>query len=260
MEGRGAFTIVDGHKMTLGRNDFVLTPNGTWHEHGVSAEGTPCIWQDGLDIPLVNAMEAGFYVVHPELNQAVTHPVDDSTSTWGATALHPQENKWSKPYSPLFKYEWEPAYESLRRYSNATAGSEFDGVLMNYVNPLTGGPVMPTLGASMQMLRPGRKRRRIVARAASCTRSPREADIPSSTASVSNGPSATSSACRRGPSTSMPTRSQTDDACLFLFQRPSGHPRAGAVSRAGSRGKRRTPAGACVNHPRALLWSNSCDS
>jgi gentisate 1,2-dioxygenase len=157
MEGRGAFTIVDGHKMTLGRNDFVLTPNGTWHEHGVSADGTPCIWQDGLDIPLVNAMEAGFYVVHPELNQAVTHPVDDATATWAATALHPQATVWSKPYSPLFKYEWEPTYESLRRYARVTDGSAFDGVLMNYVNPVTGGPVMPTMGASMQMLRPGEK-------------------------------------------------------------------------------------------------------
>ena len=29
MEGRGAVTVVDGHKMTLGENDFVLTPNGT---------------------------------------------------------------------------------------------------------------------------------------------------------------------------------------------------------------------------------------
>ena len=35
MEGTGAYTVVDGHKMTLGANDFVLTPNGTWHEHGV---------------------------------------------------------------------------------------------------------------------------------------------------------------------------------------------------------------------------------
>lgn len=65
MEGSGAYTIVDGHKMTLGANDFVLTPNGTWHEHGVSEDGTTCIWQDGLDIPLVNALEAGFYAVHP---------------------------------------------------------------------------------------------------------------------------------------------------------------------------------------------------
>jgi gentisate 1,2-dioxygenase len=61
--------VVDGHKMTLGANDFVLTPNGTWHEHGVAAEGTPCIWQDGLDIPFVNAMEANFYEVHPDLSR-----------------------------------------------------------------------------------------------------------------------------------------------------------------------------------------------
>lgn len=157
MEGRGAYTIVDGHKMTLGANDFVLTPNGTWHEHGVSYDGTPCIWQDGLDIPLVNAMEAGFYVVHPELNQAVTHPVDDSTAMWAGTALHPQNGKWRKPYSPLFKYEWAPTYEALQRYSRVTDGTPFDGVLMNYVNPVNGGPVMSTMGASMQLLRPGEK-------------------------------------------------------------------------------------------------------
>ena len=156
MEGRGAFTIVDGHKMTLGANDFVLTPNGTWHEHGVSEDGTPCIWQDGLDIPLVNAFEAGFYMVHPQLNQAVTFPVDDNTATWAATALHPQgAAKWNKRYSPLFKYEWAPTYESLERLSRVTDGSPYDGVLMNYVNPISGGPVMPTMGASMQMLRPG---------------------------------------------------------------------------------------------------------
>lgn len=44
MEGSGAYTVVDGHKMTLGANDFVLTPNGAWHEHGVSADGSTCIW------------------------------------------------------------------------------------------------------------------------------------------------------------------------------------------------------------------------
>lgn len=155
MEGSGAYTIVDGHKMTLGANDFVLTPNGTWHEHGVSGDGTTCIWQDGLDIPLVNALEAGFYAVHPDLNQAVTHPVDDTTATWGGVALRPQASGWTKPYSPLFKYEWEPTYEALRRYARVTAGSPYDGVLLEYVNPMTGGPVMPTIGASMQLLRPG---------------------------------------------------------------------------------------------------------
>ena len=155
MEGRGAYTIVDGHKMTLGANDFVLTPNGTWHEHGVEASGSPCIWQDGLDIPLVNAMEANFYEVHPDLHQAVGHPVDDATAIWAGTALLPHQHGWNKPYSPLFKYEWGPTYEALRRLAGLNEGSVFDGVLMHYTNPLTGGPVMPTIGASMQLLRPG---------------------------------------------------------------------------------------------------------
>lgn len=154
MEGEGAFTNVDGHKMTLGANDFVLTPNGTWHEHGVAEGGTPCIWQDGLDIPLMNALEAGFYEVHPELQQAVTYPVDDSTLSWGNPGLRPAGAEWSKRYSPLFKYEWGATYESLHRFAKASDGSPFDGIHMDYVNPATGGPVMQTIGASIQMLRP----------------------------------------------------------------------------------------------------------
>ena len=155
MEGKGAYTVVDGHKMTLGGNDFVLTPNGTWHEHGVSADGTTCLWQDGLDIPFVNAMEANFYEVHPDLNQAVGYAVDDMTKTWGNPGLTPSTGKWSHGYSPMFKYEWEPTYVALSKYAQCTEGSPFDGVMMEYVNPTTNGPVMRTMGASMQMLRPG---------------------------------------------------------------------------------------------------------
>ncbi|MFC7407574.1 cupin domain-containing protein [Hydrogenophaga atypica] len=155
MEGRGAYTIVDGHKMTLGTNDFVLTPNGTWHEHGVEADGLPCIWQDGLDIPLVNALEAGFYAVHPDLQQAVGYPVDDAADIWGAAGLRPQNVNWNKPYSPLFKYQWAPTYEALLRLSKAREDNPFDGALMHYTNPASGGHVMATTGASMQLLRPG---------------------------------------------------------------------------------------------------------
>ena len=155
MEGTGAYTIVDGHKMTLGHNDFVLTPNGTWHEHGVSEQGSACIWQDGLDIPFVNAMEANFYQVHPDLQQAVAYEVDDMTKTWANPGLSPGAGNWDKAYSPMFKYEWEPTYEALRKHAQTTDGSPFDGVMMEYINPATSGPVMQTLGASMQMLRAG---------------------------------------------------------------------------------------------------------
>ena len=97
--------------------------------------------------------------MHPNGRQEVTYPVDDSTFTYGAPGLAPATGTWSKPYSPLLKYEWGPTYEALQRYAKATAGSPFDGVMMDYVNPLTGGPVMPTIGASMQLLRPGERTR-----------------------------------------------------------------------------------------------------
>ncbi len=154
MEGTGAYTIVDGHRMTLGANDVVLTPNGTWHEHGVEEGGTACIWQDGLDIPFVNALEANFYEVHPQLRQPVEFACDDMSHTWGNAGILPSATAWSRSYSPLYKYEWQPTYEGLKRFARTTAGSPFDGIRMNYVNPVTGGHVMQTLGASMQMLRP----------------------------------------------------------------------------------------------------------
>jgi gentisate 1,2-dioxygenase len=157
MEGEGAFTNVDGHMVTLGRNDFVLTPNGTWHEHGVAEGGSVCIWQDGLDIPLMNALDANFYEVHPELQQAIAYPVNDTTATWAGAGLSPAGAQWSKRYSPLLKYEWAPTYEALVRYAATTDGSPFDGVHMDYVNPVTGGAVMSTIGASMQLLRPGER-------------------------------------------------------------------------------------------------------
>ncbi len=155
MEGSGAFTNVDGHKITLGANDFVLTPNGTWHEHGVEEDGTICIWQDGLDIPLMNALDANFYEVHPDLQQAVSYPVDDTTRTWANTGLRPQGMHWAKRYSPMYKYEWGATYEALTMLAKVSDGSPFDGVAMDFVNPASGGPVMPTMGAQMQLLRPG---------------------------------------------------------------------------------------------------------
>ena len=136
MEGEGAYTIVDGHKISLQANDLVLTPNGTWHEHGVEASGTPCVWQDGLDIPLVNALEANFYAVHPNASQTVGYALDDSSKTWSAPGLRPANTGWSKGYSPLLKYEWKPTYEALLHYGETTEGSPHDGIMMNYVNPM----------------------------------------------------------------------------------------------------------------------------
>lgn len=154
MEGSGAYTIVDGHKMTLGARDFVLTPNGTWHEHGIEEDGSTCIWQDGLDIPLTNALEANFYAVHPNDYQTTNLPLNDSPLTYGAPGLLPELDKWDKPYSPLMKFRWDQTYEALTNYAKVTDGSPYDGIIMRYTNPATGGDPMLTMGAHMQLLRP----------------------------------------------------------------------------------------------------------
>ena len=78
IEGKGAYTVVDGHKMDLGAGDFVITPNGTWHDHGVESDGATTIWQDGLDMLLVNQLDANFYAVHPDRVQKSNYPLNDT--------------------------------------------------------------------------------------------------------------------------------------------------------------------------------------
>ena len=134
MEGRGAYTVVDGERLKVQERDFVLTPNGTWHDHGVDADGTQCVWQDGLDIPLMNSLDANFYEVHPQIVQ---------------TPAPLSRDNWSKPYSPVFLYKWDDAYKSLRKEKT-----------YEYSNPLTGGPVMPTMGARLELIKGDSKPRR----------------------------------------------------------------------------------------------------
>ena len=115
MEGEGAYTVVDHEKLHIRARDLVLTPNWTWHDHGNEGTTGPCIWQDGLDIPLVNALEVNFYEVYAEQQQTPTRPVDASYAEYGGNALCPTWDRWTKPYSPLLKYPWEPTYEALQR-------------------------------------------------------------------------------------------------------------------------------------------------
>jgi gentisate 1,2-dioxygenase len=126
MEGRGAYTIVDGERLELGARDFVLTPNGTWHEHGVDASGTQCVWQDGLDIPLMNSLTR-ISTVHPKITQ---------------TRSKVSRKNWQKPYSPVFLYKWDESYKKLKKQKT-----------FEYLNPLTGGPVMPTMGAKLELVK-----------------------------------------------------------------------------------------------------------
>src|SRR3989304_3195788 len=101
MEGKGAYTVVDGHKMDLSAGDFVITPSGTWHDHGVEPDGAVTVWQDGLDMLLVNQLAANFYAVHPDHAQKSNYPLNDTAAVYGGPGLLPAGGEaWGKADPP----------------------------------------------------------------------------------------------------------------------------------------------------------------
>ncbi len=155
MEGEGAYTVVDGEKISMSPGDFVLTPNWTWHDHG-SESTSPVVWLDGLDIPLIQMLEGIFFEPYAEEAQSLTKPIDGSVADYGKSGLLPTWQRATSAHSPLLKYAWKDAREALMSLGS-DAASPFDGAMLEYVNPVTGGPALPTMASFLQRLKPGQQ-------------------------------------------------------------------------------------------------------
>src|SRR5258707_109088 len=86
IEGKGAFTSVDGERTTMHEGDFIITPSWTWHDHGNESDG-PMVWLDGLDIPIVALLDAGFAQPGNAEQQMATKPTGDSLARYGSGLL-----------------------------------------------------------------------------------------------------------------------------------------------------------------------------
>ena len=150
----GAFTTVNGERVMMAPGDLVLTPNWHWHDHGNESD-QPVIWLDGLDLPLVNFLEAGFYELYPDNQQKALKPDNASTRLFIHGRLNPAWEERSALFSPVFNYPWREAERALLNALEDTIGSPADGVIFEYTNPYTGGPVMPTLNCFLQALPAG---------------------------------------------------------------------------------------------------------
>jgi gentisate 1,2-dioxygenase len=154
VEGRGAYTAVDGEKSYMDPGDFVTTPNWTWHDHG--NEGSDAvIWLDGLDIPLVQTLETNFFENYPDRKYPLSRPDDLSQRLYASGSLKPTWVKHNARHSPLLNYKFEPTYAALRRMAGEAEGSPYDGITVEYVNPLTGGPAMATIASFASLLEAG---------------------------------------------------------------------------------------------------------
>ncbi len=153
IHGQGAYTTVEGDKCVMRPGDLVLTPSMTWHDHG--NEGTePVIWLDGLDSPLVRYLEILTMQPHAEYRQTTGTVAGLSQRRFGAVGLRPAWVASDHGPKRLIHYRWESTYAALAALAELEP-SPFDDVVMQYVDPATGGPVLPTIGCYIQMIRPG---------------------------------------------------------------------------------------------------------
>jgi gentisate 1,2-dioxygenase len=153
VEGRGAYTAIDGERCFMEPGDLILTPAWSWHDHGNDTDA-PVIWLDGLDLPMVGALDVIFCEHACSEQYRITKPDDVCTDLYHQPGLRPTNIPQSSVYSPLLHYTWSRTIDALAALPTS-ATTLYDDLLLDYINPYTGGPVLPTLGCTAQLLRPG---------------------------------------------------------------------------------------------------------
>jgi gentisate 1,2-dioxygenase len=155
VEGEGVWTTVDGDACDMHPGDLILTPSWCWHDHSNPTDH-PMIWFDGLDLPTMNALDAIFFEPYEpdELQPVRGHNI--SERRWGGRAVLPRDRgAHLTSSSPLLVYRWhdaDTALDGLLQEGNSLA-------TLQYTNPLTGGPALPTLACEMHRLLPGTRSR-----------------------------------------------------------------------------------------------------
>jgi gentisate 1,2-dioxygenase len=153
LEGSGAHTAVDGERTIMHEGDFIITPPMAWHDHG-NESTEPIFWLDGLDIPIVQFLDASFSEHHDEDEQPISRPVGDSDARFGSNLL-PVDHKTRTGASPVFNYPYDRTRESLDRLGRTAVWDPCHGLKMRYTNPVTGGYPMTTIAAFIQLLPKG---------------------------------------------------------------------------------------------------------
>ena len=192
IEGGGGYTVVNGERVPMYPGDLVLTPNWSWHDHANDTDA-PMMWLDGLDTPLVRMLEAGFYEEYHEERQDFGAAVNAS--------------QWHYPMSEMRAV--------LQRLAAANSGDTGEGIILEYKNRQTLGPVMPTIACHMQCscCAPVRRRRRAAASAARTITWSKAPATRWSAISGSTGKTRTYSRCRRGRSASTPISATARPSC-----------------------------------------------
>jgi gentisate 1,2-dioxygenase len=164
LSDKGGYTTIEGERCAASRGDLILTPNGTWHDHGNDG-AEPVVWIDVLDFPLMEFLDCVWldeaFSGETQGNsraQPVTLPASYSHKLYGQGGLVPSfvahRRGFGHDTSPLFHYRGADVREALTGLRQEK-GDPYEAVTLRFVNPATGASVFPTLDYRAQLLRPG---------------------------------------------------------------------------------------------------------
>ena len=152
LDGEGAYTAVEGEKAVMSPGDFVITANWAAHDHGNPSD-KPMLWLDVLDYPAVNFYEACFAEDFEEQKQETKRQDGDSLAFYGSGVL--PDGTAATNRSPVINYTYARTRPIIERMLLAGNIDPRHGARVRYANPVTGGPVLPTMGAALAMLPKG---------------------------------------------------------------------------------------------------------
>jgi len=154
LQGHGVWTTVNGEPCPMSRGDLVLTPSMTWHEHHSGAD-EPMVWFDGLDLPVVKALDASFFELAGEeyLDQMGVGPTQArSAAIYAHPGLLPDVVPDSDRHSPLTVYQWKHTDRALAELAAATGRGDVE---LRFADPVHGRDALPTMRCAMRRLAPG---------------------------------------------------------------------------------------------------------
>ncbi len=153
MEGSGAYSAVDGERVVMTPGDFIVTPSNTFHDHGNDADA-PVLWLDGLDVFVVNLLNAPFGEEHPQSRQPIIRPDGQSLMRYG-NGLVPHGFTRDEPRSPQFWWPYTRTREALQSLRAVDRPDSSLGHRMDFIDPTTGRSPIKTLTASMSLFPAG---------------------------------------------------------------------------------------------------------
>ncbi|HEY2922678.1 MAG TPA: cupin domain-containing protein [Candidatus Binatia bacterium] len=158
VKGGGAYTTSNGEPMVMEPGDLLIQPNWVWHDH-VNNSQEPIIWIDALDAGVVSFLDAsGFREEWAEGKQQPLTKTNGASRRLYGPARQPKV-EYNGAAGVPYHYKWSEALQAVKELADQGIDDPYDGLFIEYKNPVDGGHTFLTMTCHLQMLQPGQETR-----------------------------------------------------------------------------------------------------